>query len=256
MHLGNGCSACAVKHGVLYDTSMGLSPLEGMVMGTRSGDIDPAVLTFLSHKEPMNMDDFDTLLNKKSGLLGVSGLTNDMRDLEDAALKNHKRAKLAIDLFVHRLKKYLGAYLAEMNGADAIVFTGGIGENSSVRSRTYVQEIRAARYRNRFEAERSDDSRKRRRNQHGKKQSENLRHPDERRIADCARYAPLRGSNQSSKPQYRCFVSVIVFYLLLFFTARSQDGLWCFIDEFWQGSDNLAPTATMMIFFPCICWEV
>jgi acetate kinase len=110
---------------------MGLSPLEGMVMGTRSGDIDPAVLTFLSHKEPMSMDDFDTLLNKKSGLLGVSGFTNDMRDLEDAAEKQHKRAILAINLFVHRIKKYLGAYLAEMNGADAIVFTGGIGENSS-----------------------------------------------------------------------------------------------------------------------------
>ncbi|HVN49252.1 MAG TPA: acetate kinase, partial [Bacteroidota bacterium] len=135
MHLGNGCSACAVKHGISYDTSMGLSPLEGLVMGTRSGDIDPAVLTFLSHKEPLNMDDFDTLLNKKSGLLGISGLTNDLRDLEDAALKNHKRAKLAIDIFVQRIKKYLGAYLAEMNGADAIVFTGGIGENSS-----YVRE--------------------------------------------------------------------------------------------------------------------
>jgi acetate kinase len=131
MHLGNGCSSCAVKYGVSYDTSMGLSPLEGMVMGTRSGDIDPAVLTFLSHKEPMSMDDFDTLLNKKSGLLGVSGFTNDMRDLEDAAEKQHKRAILAINLFVHRIKKYLGAYLAEMNGADAIVFTGGIGENSS-----------------------------------------------------------------------------------------------------------------------------
>jgi len=131
MHLGNGCSSCAVKHGVSYDTSMGLSPLEGMVMGTRSGDIDPAVLTFLSHKEPMSMDDFDTLLNKKSGLLGISGFTNDMRDLEDAAEKQNKRAILAINLFVHRIKKYLGAYLAEMNGADAIVFTGGIGENSS-----------------------------------------------------------------------------------------------------------------------------
>jgi acetate kinase len=131
MHLGNGCSSCAVKYGVSYDTSMGLSPLEGLVMGTRSGDIDPAVLTFLSHKEPMSMDDFDTLLNRKSGLLGVSGFTNDMRDLEDAAEKQHKRAILAINLFVHRIKKYLGAYLAEMNGADAIVFTGGIGENSS-----------------------------------------------------------------------------------------------------------------------------
>jgi acetate kinase len=131
LHLGNGCSACAVKHGASFDTSMGLTPLEGLVMGTRSGDIDPAVLTYLSHKEGKSMDEFDALLNKKSGLLGVSGITNDMRDLEEAAQKQNKRAILALDLFVQRIKKYLGAYLAEMNGADAIVFTGGIGENSS-----------------------------------------------------------------------------------------------------------------------------
>jgi acetate kinase len=130
MHLGNGCSACAVHHGVSFDTSMGLTPLEGLVMGTRSGDIDPAVLTFLSHKEGKSMDDFDNLLNKQSGLLGVSGLTNDMRDLEDAVQKGHKRAILAVDLFIQRIRKYLGAYIAEMNGADALVFTGGIGENS------------------------------------------------------------------------------------------------------------------------------
>jgi acetate kinase len=133
MHLGNGCSACAIKNGASFDTSMGLSPLEGLVMGTRSGDIDPAVLEFLSHKEGMSLSEIDTLLNKQSGLLGISGLTNDMRDLLDEA-KNHqdRRATLAINIFAQRAKKYLGSYLAELNGADAVIFTGGIGENSTV----------------------------------------------------------------------------------------------------------------------------
>ncbi len=133
LHLGNGCSACAIKGGASFDTSMGLSPLEGMVMGTRGGDIDPAVLEFLSHKEGMSMSEIDTLLNKQSGLLGISGLTNDMRDLlEEAKEHQDRRATLAINIFAQRAKKYIGAYLAEMNGADAIVFTGGIGENASI----------------------------------------------------------------------------------------------------------------------------
>lgn len=133
MHLGNGCSACAIKNGVSFDTSMGLSPLEGLVMGTRGGDIDPAVLEFLSHKEGMSMSEIDTLLNKQSGLLGISGLTNDMRDLlEEAKEHQDRRATLAINMFAQRAKKYIGAYLAEMNGADAVVFTGGIGENAAV----------------------------------------------------------------------------------------------------------------------------
>jgi acetate kinase len=133
LHLGNGCSACAIKGGVSFDTSMGLSPLEGLVMGTRGGDIDPAVLEFLSHKEGMSMAEIDTLLNKQSGLLGISGLTNDMRDLlEEAKEHQDRRATLAINMFAHRAKKYIGAYLAEMNGADAIVFTGGIGENAAI----------------------------------------------------------------------------------------------------------------------------
>jgi acetate kinase len=137
MHLGNGCSACAIKNGESYDTSMGLSPLEGLVMGTRGGDIDPAVLEFLSHKEGMSMAEIDTLLNKQSGLLGISGLTNDMRDLlEEAKDHQDRRASLAINIFVQRAKKYIGAYLAEMDGADAIIFTGGIGENAAaVRQR-------------------------------------------------------------------------------------------------------------------------
>jgi acetate kinase len=132
IHLGNGCSACAIKNGASFDTSMGLSPLEGLVMGTRSGDIDPAVIEFLSHKEGMSMSEIDTLLNKQSGLLGISGLTNDMRDLLQEA-KDHqdRRATLAINIFAQRAKKYIGSYLAEMNGADALIFTGGIGENAA-----------------------------------------------------------------------------------------------------------------------------
>ncbi len=133
VHLGNGCSACAIKNGHSFDTSMGLSPLEGLVMGTRGGDIDPAVLELLHHKEGMSMTDIDNMLNKQSGLLGISGLTNDMRDLlEEAREHQDRRANLAINIFAQRTKKYLGAYLAEMNGADAIVFTGGIGENAAV----------------------------------------------------------------------------------------------------------------------------
>lgn len=132
LHLGNGCSACAVKNGMSYDTSMGLSPLEGLVMGTRGGDIDPAVIEFLAHKEGMSMTEIDNLLNKQSGLLGISGLTNDMRDLlEEAREHQDRRATLAINIFAQRAKKYIGAYIAEMNGIDALVFTGGIGENAA-----------------------------------------------------------------------------------------------------------------------------
>jgi len=132
LHLGNGCSACAIKNGASFDTSMGLSPLEGLVMGTRSGDIDPAVIEFLSHKEGMSMSEIDALLNKQSGLLGISGLTNDMRDLlAEANDHQDRRATLAVNIFAQRVKKYIGSYLAEMNGADALIFTGGIGENAS-----------------------------------------------------------------------------------------------------------------------------
>ena len=137
LHLGNGCSACAIRDGNSFDTSMGLSPLEGLVMGTRGGDLDPAIIEFLSHKEGMSIPEIDALLNKQSGLLGLSGLTNDMRELlEEEREHNDRRASLAVSIFVQRVKKYLGAYLAEMNGADAIVFTGGIGENSpTIRNR-------------------------------------------------------------------------------------------------------------------------
>ena len=130
-HLGNGCSAAAIKNGFPIDTSMGMTPLEGLVMGTRSGDLDPAIVTTIATKEGLSMHEVEGLLNTQSGLLGISGLTNDMRVLqEELRLQDDRRVKLAIDVFCHRARKYAGAYLATMGGADAIVFTGGIGENS------------------------------------------------------------------------------------------------------------------------------
>lgn len=132
LHLGNGSSAAAIRAGNSIDTSMGMTPLEGLVMGTRSGDIDPAIIDFLVGKEGMTVHQLETMLNKQSGLIGVSGLTNDMRELlEEAHENNDRRARLAIEIFCYRARKYIGAYLAAMNGADAIVFTGGIGENSA-----------------------------------------------------------------------------------------------------------------------------
>jgi acetate kinase len=137
LHLGNGCSVCAIRAGASVNTSMGLTPLEGLVMGTRSGDIDPSVLEFLHHKEGLDFPEIDTLLNKQSGLLGISGLTNDMRELlEEERAHEDRRARLAIEIFCHRIRQYIGGYLAQMGGADAIVFTGGIGENAAeIRSR-------------------------------------------------------------------------------------------------------------------------
>jgi acetate kinase len=137
LHLGNGCSAAAIKAGFSVDTSMGMTPLEGLVMGTRSGDLDPAIVGFIARKEGLSASDVDTLLNTQSGLLGISGLTNDMRELQ-AELKEHddRRVRLAIEIFCYRARKYIGAFLAAMGGTDAVVFTGGIGENSpEVRSR-------------------------------------------------------------------------------------------------------------------------
>ncbi|MCU1342328.1 MAG: acetate kinase [Candidatus Acidoferrum typicum] len=137
LHLGNGCSAAAIRGGYSFDTSMGMTPLEGLVMGTRSGDVDPAILSFIAAKEGLSLDEVETLLNNQSGLLGISGLTNDMRVLQGELTEHdNPRARLAIEIFCHRARKYIGAFLAVMGGADAIVFTGGIGENSSaIRAR-------------------------------------------------------------------------------------------------------------------------
>jgi acetate kinase len=137
LHLGHGASACAIVGGRSIDTSMGFTPLEGLVMGTRSGDVDPAILDFVGGKEGMSPHEVDAMLNKQSGLLGISGLTGDMRELlAEEADTGDRRARLAVDVFCYRVKKYLGAYLAAMNGADAVVFAGGIGEHApAVRSR-------------------------------------------------------------------------------------------------------------------------
>ncbi len=136
IHLGNGCSMCAIREGKSIDTTMGMTPLEGLVMGTRSGDIDPAIIEFLNHKEGFSLQEIESILNKQSGLLGISGLTNDMRDIiAEAEEHNDRRARLAIELFCYRIKKYIGSYLAALGGADTIVFTGGIGENSD-----YIRE--------------------------------------------------------------------------------------------------------------------
>lgn len=132
LHLGNGCSAAAIRGGYPVDTSMGMTPLEGLVMGTRSGDVDAAIVNLIATKEGLSPHEVELLLNKQSGLLGISGLTNDMRVLQQE-LKEHddRRVRLAIEVFCYRARKYIGAYLACMEGADAVVFTGGIGENSA-----------------------------------------------------------------------------------------------------------------------------
>ena len=134
-HLGNGASICAVENGKSVDTSMGLTPLEGLVMGTRSGDIDPAILEFLAKKEDMDITALMNMLNKKSGVQGMSGLSSDFRDLAAGAAEGNKRAQTALDVFCYRVAKYVGSYTAAMNGVDAIAFTAGIGENDG-----YVRE--------------------------------------------------------------------------------------------------------------------
>lgn len=130
LHLGNGASITAVDKGKSIDTSMGFTPLAGVVMGTRSGVIDPAIVPFLMEKENMTIKQVDHLLNKESGVLGISGVSNDFRDLEKAADEGHERAKLALDMFVYSVKRYIGFYACAMCGLDAIVFTAGIGENN------------------------------------------------------------------------------------------------------------------------------
>jgi acetate kinase len=131
LHLGNGCSAAAIRAGQPVDTSMGMTPLEGLVMGTRSGDVDPSIVNLIAIKEGMQPPEVEVVLNTQSGLLGISGLTNDMRVLqEELRLNDDRRVRLAIDVFCYRARKYIGAFLAAMGGADAVVFTGGIGENS------------------------------------------------------------------------------------------------------------------------------
>lgn len=131
-HLGNGSSISAVLDGKSVDTSMGLTPLEGLVMGTRSGDVDPGAMQFIMHKENMDIDQMLNVLNKKSGVYGMSGVSSDFRDVENAAGDGNKRAEVALDSFAYRVAKYVGSYAAAMNGVDTIVFTAGVGENDKV----------------------------------------------------------------------------------------------------------------------------
>lgn len=132
LHLGNGSSLSAVNHGASVDTSMGLTPLSGPLMGTRCGDIDPAIVPFLMEKEGLSCQEMDTLMNKKSGVAGISGISSDFRDLGEAAEKGNHRAQLALEMFAYQCKKIMGSYIFAMGGADAIVFTAGIGENDTV----------------------------------------------------------------------------------------------------------------------------
>jgi acetate kinase len=139
LHLGNGCSATAIQNGRSVDTSMGLTPLEGLVMGTRCGDIDPAIPFFMADKEGLSFRELDDMLNKQSGLKGISGLSNDVRTLEAAALEGHERADLELRVYARRIRKYIGAYLAMIVRPRAIVFTGGVGEHDAfMRYRSLV----------------------------------------------------------------------------------------------------------------------
>ena len=140
-HLGNGASICAVKNGKSVDTSMGLTPLEGLIMGTRSGDVDPSILDFIAQKENLTLSEVMNVLNKKSGVEGISGVSSDFRDLAAAAEEGNDRARLALDAFVYRVVKYIGAYAAAMNGVDVICFTAGCGENDVVTRGKIVKAI-------------------------------------------------------------------------------------------------------------------
>lgn len=140
-HLGNGSSICAVNKGKSVDTSMGFTPLQGLAMGTRSGTIDPEVVTFLMEKEDLTLKGISNLLNKKSGVLGISGVSSDFRDLHAAAAEGNKRAQLAIDVFCYGVKKFIGQYMAIMNGVDAIVFTAGVGENNSIARKQILDDM-------------------------------------------------------------------------------------------------------------------
>ncbi|MCF6093334.1 acetate kinase [Microaerobacter geothermalis] len=129
-HIGNGASITAIKNGKSMDTSMGMTPLEGLIMGTRSGDIDPAIVPFTMAKEDLTIGEVSSMLNKHSGLYGISGISSDMREIEQAMFDGNERAKLAFDMYIYRIVKYVGAYTAAMNGLDALIFTAGVGENS------------------------------------------------------------------------------------------------------------------------------
>ena len=140
-HLGNGASVSAIKRGRCIDTSMGFTPLEGLVMGTRCGDIDPAIVTYIREKENLPQGKANEILNKKSGVLGISGVSSDFRDIEEAVAEGNERAALALKVFAHKVKFYIGAYIAEMNGVDAIAFTAGVGENDKASRKAICEYL-------------------------------------------------------------------------------------------------------------------
>lgn len=140
-HLGNGASMAAVLNGQSIDTTMGFTPLEGLAMGTRCGDIDPAIISFVMEKEKIDINEMNNIMNKKSGVLGISGVSSDFRDIEEAAEKGNERAKVALEIFYKKVTKYIGAYAAEMGGLDAIVFTAGLGENSDIARREICKTL-------------------------------------------------------------------------------------------------------------------
>lgn len=142
-HLGNGSSICAVKNGKSIDTSMGFTPLEGLAMGTRCGDLDPAILPFIMEKENLSAEELNTLMNKKSGVLGISGVSSDFRDIETARDEGNERAKLALDIFEKRVRGYIGSYMTELDHVDAIVFTAGVGENSVEMRESIVNGLKS-----------------------------------------------------------------------------------------------------------------
>lgn len=140
-HIGNGASCAAIWNGKSLDTSMGMTPLEGLIMGTRSGDIDPAIVPYIMAKEDLTLGEVKSMLNKHSGLFGISGLSSDMREIEEAMFEGDRRAKLAFDMYEYRLRKYIGAYTAAMNGIDVLVFTAGVGENSATLRERVCEQI-------------------------------------------------------------------------------------------------------------------
>ncbi|WP_372634338.1 acetate kinase [Cohnella sp.] len=140
-HIGNGASCTAILNGKSYDTSMGMTPLEGLMMGTRSGDLDPAVVPYTINKEELTLNEVSSMLNKHSGLIAVSGVSSDMREVVEAMNEGNEKAKLAFDMYAYRIRKYIGAYVAAMDGADAIIFTAGVGENSDVLRKAVCERL-------------------------------------------------------------------------------------------------------------------
>jgi acetate kinase len=140
-HIGNGASCTAVLKGKSYDTSMGMTPLEGLIMGTRSGDLDPAIVPFTMAKEDLTLGEVKSMLNKHSGLIGISGISSDMREIEEAMEQGDQRAKLAFDMYEYRIRKYIGSYSAAMNGLDVLIFTAGVGENSPLLRETICRNL-------------------------------------------------------------------------------------------------------------------